>query len=343
MAESEDRTQEPSRLRRQQARESGQVAQSPELTGAAALLAGALLLGVVGEPLGSALLAAVREPWASGPGVAIAAATAVARLRAAAFAVLGPLATLMLGVVAAGFAAHRAQVGTLWSPGLVAPDPARLWGVGPGRGLAARAGRGFWSLAKTGAVLAVAIGAIRSRLDGLAGLGTLDTDALASAWAAAARGLLLTMAAATLALGLLDYALQRRRFEATLRTTPDEAREDRKSTDGDPALRGRRRRLARAWRGDAPELLAGASLVVVGPRGLAVVLAGGPPPGAVSVRSAADGATGANLRRSAEAAGVAVLDRADLATPLARLGSKPNAAIDAGLIAALKSAWPASR
>ena len=34
--------------------------------------------------------------------------------------------------------------------------------------------------------------------------------------------------------------------------------------EGDLSLRARRRRLARAWRGDAPELLAGASLVLTG-------------------------------------------------------------------------------
>ncbi len=247
----------------------------------------------------------------------------------------------MLGLVAAGVAAHQAQVGLLWAPALMAPDVARLWGGGGGRGLAARAGRGAWTIAKGVVVLAVAAWAIRSRADDLAGLGTLDTPALARAWAGVVRGLLGTLAASALGLGLVDYAMQRQRFAAMLRLTPEQSREDQKAMDGDPSLRGRRSRLARAWRGDAPELLAGASLAVVGAKGLIVVLAGGPPPGKVSVRSAADGATGAKLRRTAEQGKIATVERADLARQLARLASKPNQTITPEILADLAAVWPA--
>lgn len=334
--EAEDRTQAPSKLRLQQARERGMVAHSPELTAAATLLVATLMLGAVGESLATGLLGIVRGPWVAH----LDAASLVAQLRATAWSVLGPLGLLMLGLVGAGVAAHQAQVGVLWAPALIAPDVARLWGVGAGRGLAARAGRGAWTIAKGGVVVAVAAWAIRSRLDGLAGLGNLDTPALARAWAGSVRGLLATLAASALALGLIDLALQRRRFEGMLRLTPEQSREDQKSMDGDPALRGRRLRLARAWRGDAPELLAGASLAVVGSNGLIAVLAG-TPPGKVSVRSAADGATGAKLRRSAEKVRVAIVERPDLARKLARLASKPNGGLTPGILADLAAAWPA--
>ena len=48
---SEDRTQEPSQRRRVEARERGQVARSPELTGSAGLLAASALLGIWGDDL----------------------------------------------------------------------------------------------------------------------------------------------------------------------------------------------------------------------------------------------------------------------------------------------------
>ena len=190
-------------------------------------------------------------------------------------------------------------------------------------------------------MLVVAAWAIRSEFDGLAGLGKLDTPALARAWAGAVRGLLGTLAALAFALGLVDFLLQRRRFEGMLRLTPEQSREDQKAMDGDPSLRGRRSRLARAWRGDTPELLAGASIAVVGANGLIVVLAGGPPPGKVSVRSAADGATGAKLRLSAEKARIATVDRPDLARKLARSASKPNERLAPELMADLAAVWPA--
>lgn len=341
MAESEDRTEAPSKLKHQQAREQGQVAHSPELTSAAALLGAVLMLGVVGEPLMAGLLGVVQGRRGDALAVSMDLDEVVAHLRASALAVLGPLAALLVAPIAAGVAAHAAQVGWLWSPGLVAPDPSRLWGIGAGRGLAARAGRGAWSLARTTAVLGVAAWAIRSRLDGLAGLSRSDGPALALAWSDALRGLLVALAGAALALGLVDLALQRQRFGTLLRLTPEEAKEDRKATDGDPAIRSRRLRMARAWRGDAPELLAGASLLVVGDGGLAVILAGGPPPGRVSVRSAADGPTGRALRRSAEAARLPVVERPALARRLSLLATKTGGPVPADGMADLAKAWPA--
>jgi len=340
MAEAEDRTEAPSKLRQHQARERGQVAHSPELTGAVALLTASLLMGVVGESLVSGLLKLMRDPWTHELPLTLDVLDAVSHFREAAVAVLAPMLVMLVGLVAAGVVAHQAQVGGLWSPNLFAPNVARLWGAGAGRGLAARAGRGAWILGKTTVVLIVAVWAIRSRLGGLARLSRIEPLALAHAWADAVRGLLLTMAGAAMVLGLIDYAMQRFRFDGMLRLTPDEAREDRKATDGDPALRGRRRRIARAMRGDAPELLVGATLVVTGANGLTVILGGGPPPKRVLVRSAANGPTGATLRRSAASARVAVIERPDLATKLAQTSTNPNQTLTPDLLADLAAFWP---
>src|SRR4051794_25035510 len=100
--EAEDRTQAPSKLRLQQARDRGMVAHSSELTGAAALLAATLMLGVVGESLATGLLSVVRGPWIGRLDLSLDAASVVDHLRAAALDVLGPLGLLMLGLVAAG-------------------------------------------------------------------------------------------------------------------------------------------------------------------------------------------------------------------------------------------------
>jgi flagellar biosynthetic protein FlhB len=317
------------------------AAHSHELTGAAALLAATLMLGIVGESLATGLLTVARGPWVAGLDLTLDVPATVAHLRAVAWSILGPLGLMVLGLVGAAFAAHQAQVGLLWSPSLMAPDVARLWGDGGGRGLAARAARGAWTLAKGVVVLAVAAWAIRARLDDLAAVDTLDTPALARAWAGAVRGLLGTLAISALALGAVDYTMQRQRFAAMLRLTPEQSREDQKAMDGDSALRGRRIRLARAWRGDAPELLTGASLAVAGANGLIVILAGTPST-KVSVRSAADGMTGAKLRRSAEQARIVVVDRPELARRLARSASKPNQRLTPELVADLAALWPAS-
>ena len=83
--------------------------------------------------------------------------------------------------------------------------------------------------------------------------------------------------------------------------------------------RGRhRRQIARSWRGDSPELLAGASLVLSGPSGLTLILAGGPPPRRITIRAATKGNPGLRLRRSAEALKIPQVDAPDLARRLAQ-------------------------
>ena len=341
---SEDRTQEPSKMRRIQARERGQVARSPELTGAVGLLAASALVGIWGDDLALALIGLIRAPWLGDLGVGIGADEVVGRIRQAAWGVAGPLLGIVGGAAAATVAAHQAQVGGLFVPGLLAPDPARLWslrldegGSAAGNGPAARAARGAWSVLKAVVVVAVAGGSIRSGLGDFYRLGRLDPPGLARGAASILGGTALALALATLALGLVDFALQYRRFEAMLRTTDQENREDQKAAEGDPALRSRRRRQARALRGDAPELLAGATLVVVGAAGLVVVLAGGPPPRRVSIRSTANGPTGRSLLQAARSARLAIVEAPGLALDLARSGSPLPPPESAAGLAAI---WP---
>ena len=147
------------------------------------------------------------------------------------------------------------------------------------------------------------------------------------------------LAAVLLVLGLVDYGLRYRRFESMLRTTTQEQREDRRVIEGDPATRAQRRRIARALRGDSPELLTGASLILSGAAGLTLVLGGGPPPRRVTVRTAVKGHAGMRLRRSAEASKIPQVDAPDLARRLARRPSS-GSPLAAELIAELAAIWP---
>jgi flagellar biosynthetic protein FlhB len=341
---SEDRTQEPSQRRRVEARERGQVARSPELTGAAGLLAASALLGIWGDDLALALLGLVRESWSGDLLASSGPLEVVERLRGTAWGIAGPLLGILGGTVAASLLAHQAQVGGLFAPALIAPDPSRLWAFrlddeesGSGSGFAARLGRGAWSVVKAAVVVGIAAWLIRSDLGGLHRLARLDPPALAAASGAMLRSMAFALALATLVLGLVDFALQYARFEAMMRLTPDQHREDLRAADGDPGLRSRRRKQAQALRGDAPELFAGASLAVLGASGLIIVLAGGPPPRRLTIRSSANGATGRRLRKSAEAAGVDRLEAPALALALARLRTP---VVPPELMAALAPDWP---
>lgn len=333
----ENRTQAPSKHRRQQARERGQAAHSPELTGAIGLLAASAALWVWGDGLALAVVTLVREPVAGVALVSTDASEVVARLRQVAFEVFTPIFLVMFAFTAAALGAHQVQVGGVWAPGLLAPDPSRLWAFGSGSGFGYRASRGLWGMAKAVVVLAISASVIR--IDWPSFQRLEDANALAVASAQGVRHLLIVLSAATVVLGLIDYWLRHRRFEAMLSTTPEEQREDLRAMEGDPALRARRRRIARSWRTDSPELIAGASLVLTGPRGLTVLLAGGPPPRIVSVRSIVSGLGGDRLRRAADSAGVTTVSAPGLALRFAKRRS-PSLPPTPDLLHDLAPLWP---
>lgn len=339
---SEDRTQEPSKLRRQQARERGQVAHSPELTGSAGLLAAVIVLGFWGQEITGALVKLLREPLLGTPLITADPGEVVTRLRQLTLGALWPILPVVGAVVVAALGAHQAQVRGLWAPGLLAPDPTRLWTLGQGQGIVTRGGRGVWSLIKTVAIVVVAAWSIRLGWLDFQQFGAMDPPTLARAVGGTLWRLATWLAVTTVVLGLIDFALQHRRYETLLRTTPEEHREDQRSAEGDPALRSKRRRLVKAWRGDSPELLVGASLILTGPSGLTLVLAGGPPPRSVSLRSAVQGASGQHLRIAAEAAKLPQVAAPDLARRL--IGRRgPALPLPAEALAELASIWPTDR
>ena len=339
--EAEDRTQDPSKPRLQQAREHGQVAHSSELTAAVGLLAATVLLGVWGDDLAAALIDLVREPLTRPPNLVADPTEVVAWLRHLALAVAWPLGAIVAGTWAAAVSAHQVQVGGLWVPGLLAPDPARLWAFGRAPGLAARGTRGAWGLVKAVLIVVVAVVALRADAPRRQRLSGLEARALAATSAGVLRQFTLTLAAATLALGLFDFFLQQRRYTALLRMTPEENREDQRSMEGDPALRAQRRRLARIWQTDPTEVFTGASLMLTGAAGLTLIVAGGPPRAVkLSIRSIARGTAGLRLRDAASHARLPEVAAPVLARRLASRRA-PALPLPAEDVAALAPLWPA--
>src|SRR5215831_18580676 len=94
---SEDRTQPPSKRRRQLAREQGQAAYSPELTAAAGWLAAVIVLGCCGGGLAGALIGSMRGALSVGDLAAMPADAAglAARIRGLALALARPLGAIL--------------------------------------------------------------------------------------------------------------------------------------------------------------------------------------------------------------------------------------------------------
>ncbi|WP_165246339.1 EscU/YscU/HrcU family type III secretion system export apparatus switch protein [Paludisphaera soli] len=342
---SEDRTQPASPMRRQLAREQGQAAHSPELTAAAGWLVAVSLLTAFETRLTGSLVALVRAPM-TGPAAPLADAADLAWVvRDAAAGVVLPVAAVLAGFALGAFAAHQFQTRGLWAPALLAPDPSRLWRVGRGGGFGMKVERGVWSVAKALILSAVAAWGVRSRWGALQGLSFLDFPDAARGAFAILTAPAWALAAAMIAVGLVDYGLRFARFEAMLRTTPEEQREDLKTIEGDPKVRASRRRLAQALRDGTPELLEGSSLALLGDAGLIVVLAGGPPPRKVFVRVVARGAAALSIRGAAARSGLPMVDAASLALRIASrpdAGSPRAAVADPLLTAQLRGVWPSA-
>jgi flagellar biosynthesis protein FlhB len=339
---SEDRTQPPSKRRRQLAREQGQVAHSPELTAAVGWMVALVILGFWGNDLTQGLIALLRGPLLGAPVVWVDSSGLLAHVRGQVTAVAVPLGVIIAGFAMGALAAHQLQVQGLWATALIAPDPARLSILGREGGLAAGFERMAWAVFKALVLVSVSLWALRAEWAEVQRLGELDVPMLASATGHGVLQPARVLGMVMLFLGLADYGLRYLRFEAMLRTTPHEQREDQRVMEGDLSLRARRRRLARAWRGDAPELLAGASLILGGSNGLTLVLTGGPPPRRVTIRTVARGKTGLQIRHSNTAARVPQIDAPDLARRLeqqATAGLSSSVVLPAHLMAELASVW----
>lgn len=344
----EERTLPPSKRRRQLARQHGQVAHSPELTAAGGWLAAVLLVGACAESLTLGFNQLVGASFDAVAVLSADPADVVARVRAAFWLLVWPLGSILLAFGAGALTAHQFQVRGLWAPQRVVPDPARLWALRSsassrsGSGLGSRAERSLWSTIKAAVITAATVWTIASCWSELLKLGAMETPLLAQAAGRLMLYLARVLAVVLIVLGLADYGLRWRRFEQLLRTTPNEHREDQRVMEGDPASRAQRRRLAKAWRSDSPEILAGASLVLAGSRGLTLVLTGGPPPKRVTIRSVARGISGLRLRRSAEANQVCLLEAPKLAH---RLAARPasGSPLAAELLADLAVIWPAKQ
>jgi flagellar biosynthesis protein FlhB len=338
---SDERTQPPSKRRRQLAREQGQVAHSPELTAAAGWLVAVVVLGMVGENLTRGFTKLVSGSLTQSGALVAEPAAVVSHVRELVVGLGWPLAAILAGFAAGALAAHHLQVRGLWATVLIVPTPARLWAYSHGPGLAVRVERSAWSVVKGAVLLAVSAWAIRAGWSEILKLGSLEVPVLVHRVGQIVLGLAWVLAAVLMLLGLIDYGFCYRRIELMLRTTPQEQREDQRAMEGAPAVRSQRRRVALSWRGDSPELLSGASLLLNGTAGLTVVLGGGPPPKRITVRTAVRGAAGLRLRRSAESGKLRQIESADLARRLAHRPSS-RSPIAAELIAELAAIWPNS-
>lgn len=315
-----DKKHEATPYRREKAREEGNVARSQDLGSAMLLLVGIVTLDYLGPTLLKSLTTLISSQleqewyWYSDPRTPL--VNLIVLIQQAAWATL----PLLIMVVFASLLVHFGQVGFLWLPDKLGFDISR---IDPMQGFARifslqNASRLGFGLMKIGVVSIVLILGIWDRWHELLGLSGASLETVGAYVWSTTIGLIRQAAIALLILAVLDFGFQKWKYEQDLRMTDEEIREEIKSTQGDPQIKARRRRVqkqiaSQRLMADVPK----ADVVVTNPTELAIALRYDPTTMKAPV-VVAKGAelVAARIRKIALENGIPIVERKPLAQAL---------------------------
>lgn len=243
-----EKTELPTPKRMQDAREKGQVAKSTDLAAAIDLVGAALLLVVLGGELIDGLGAFMRDRLADHASVAPPALDGLgAALVSALWGVLSALAPVMAIMVVVGVLAHGVQVGVLFTAEPIRPKLERLDPIAGTKRVF-----GIKGLVRTGLntlklVLVMIVGGavLWGQLDEVFALPMLTMPAAMSTIGSLGVELAAWLLLVLIVVGVADFAYQRWQHTQDLKMSQQEIRDERRSMDGDPEIKGRRLRMAR--------------------------------------------------------------------------------------------------
>jgi flagellar biosynthesis protein FlhB len=273
----QDRTEKATPKRREQAREKGQVARSADAGGSLVLIAGLFGLSLLGPKIVAAgaesfrrILAEVAHP---------AQATSAAGLQELMHGMIETMA-ITVGPIAAicmttGVLAGVAQVGFHPSPQALKPDFRRINPISGMRNLLSPnlVFEALKAIAKVGAVGAVAALAVVPAVGSLVSLVGIPPGALGVVMGQRAMGVAQRAAFAYLAIGVIDYAWQRRRNSQKMRMTKQEVKDELRQYSVSAEVRSAlRRRQMQAARTRMMAAVPQADAVVTNPTHYAVAL-----------------------------------------------------------------------
>lgn len=243
--EFQEKTEEPTPKKREDARLEGQVARSQELNSAAVLMAASLVFFLGGHRLLTGLGELVREAMIQAPRQSLEVADATRMMNESAMAVLSLCLPFLLTVLALALLASVSQVGFTFSTKPLMPKFDKL---DPIKGLQQMLSmRSVVELVKS--VLKVALMGwvcwllLQSEMNGLLPLVYASPGAILGHVGGIVLKLLAAALALQLALGAGDLLFQRWDTTRKLRMTVQEIKEERRQSEGDPQVKSRLRSL----------------------------------------------------------------------------------------------------
>ncbi len=319
MAEDDAKTEPATPRRREEARESGQIARSRDLTASVLLIVGLYTLSRTSATFVGSLQNVMASLLGSSPQPNVM-DMFQDDLRANGPDMVQCLAPIMLAVFGAAILVLGLQVGFHISPTPLMPNVARL---NPLRGLGQLfAGRNAMQMTMNFAKMSV-LGVtawvyVQGQMDVILSLGGLDFPANFAVGAKIVYTLAWRLAWSLFILGFADWLYQKWRFERDIRMSKQDVKEESKRSEGDQAIKGRRRQLARKMilqriHQSVPK----ADVVITNPTELAIALKYDPGAmGAPRVVAKGAGFLAARIRQLAVQHGVPIVERKPLAQAL---------------------------
>ncbi len=271
-----ERTEDPTPRRRQRAREEGQVAKSPELTSAALIVGGAVVLfWLAGQRWAAFATQALRQCAGQLSAGTLTPLGAIALVRELALGLLTASLPFAGAVMAIVIAVGMAQTRGLISTKQLQPKWSNLNPLNGFKKIFS--GDALVNLLKSIAKLVVlglvTMVVLRGSWERLMVLPTAQPADIAAVIGSLAFRLVLLTGATFLVIAAIDYIYQHFKFEKSLRMTKQEVIQEHKEAEGDPQIKGRIQSLARARaRQRMLQAIPTADVVVTNPTHIAVAL-----------------------------------------------------------------------
>ena len=245
-AEQDDKTEDATEHRQNEARMQGQVAKSTDLTAASLMLAAACSLLVLLPELSQSLAEFTRHSL-SHVTLRIDPGWALERLQSLLQFIAVTVAPSLLLTAAVLIGVNLAQVGFLIAPAALQPKFSRLNPLGGVQRILSVQSvmKLFVSLGKLALLATVTVFMLHWALPEILALTSASVGALASSMHTHMTRLAFVLAAVLLCLALCDYMFQLWKHQQDLRMSKQELRDEMKNMDGDPHIRQRRREVHR--------------------------------------------------------------------------------------------------
>ncbi|HLN63161.1 MAG TPA: flagellar biosynthesis protein FlhB [Symbiobacteriaceae bacterium] len=316
----QEKTEEATPKRREDARKKGQVFKSTEVVAAATLLATYLVIKYAAPFMAGRVFAFSRSLWEQGPVQDWSEAGVLALITQTALLVAMVIAPVVLTAAAAGVAGNIAQVGFLFTLEPLTPSLDR---INPGSGMKRLFSRRalvelLKSLIKISVIGYVAYRTVSDKLDAFPLLISLELPQMLLFISDLVSQLLLWVGVTTLVLSLADYMYQRYEYEESLKMSKQEIKEEWKQQEGNPEVRSKIKQKQREMaRRRMMQDVRNADVVVTNPTHFAVALSYKQPAmGAPKVLAKGQGFVALRIRELAKEADVAIVENPPLARAL---------------------------